>query len=95
MVTVAATVRDHLDVLEYEQLHATEDRTLARYEAAEMGLYDFVEHAGDSTSTPPPRAARSAVGGEAGGNQPGGTAQALPSGRTFITEPGSTSGRAH
>jgi predicted DNA binding protein len=44
--TVAATVRNHPDVLEYEQLHATDDRALARYEAAETGLYEFLEHAG-------------------------------------------------
>lgn len=40
---VAEAVRDHPSVFEYERLHATEDRSLARYEAAETGLYAFLE----------------------------------------------------
>jgi predicted DNA binding protein len=43
---VADAVRAHPDVLEYEQLHATADRALARYVAEGTGLYQFVEHAG-------------------------------------------------
>ena len=43
---VADAVRDHPAVVEYEKLHATTDRALARYEAEETGLYEFVEHAG-------------------------------------------------
>ena len=43
---VADAIRDHPAVVEYENLHATTDRALARYEAEETGLYEFVEHAG-------------------------------------------------
>ena len=43
---VADAVRDHPAVVEYENLHATADRALARNEAEETGLYEFVEHAG-------------------------------------------------
>lgn len=40
---VAAAVREHPSVLEYQQLHGDGDRSLARYEAAETGLYAFLE----------------------------------------------------
>jgi predicted DNA binding protein len=43
---VTAAIRDRPDVLEYEQLHVTADRALARYEADETGHYEFVEHVG-------------------------------------------------
>lgn len=43
---VADALRDHPAVVDYENLHASTDRTLARYEADETGLYEFVEHAG-------------------------------------------------
>jgi len=43
---VTAAIRDRPDVLEYEQLHVTADRALARYEADETGHYEFLEHAG-------------------------------------------------
>lgn len=42
---VSEAVRAHPSVLDYERLHATADRTLARYETTETGLYDFLERA--------------------------------------------------
>lgn len=41
--TVTAAIRDHPAVIEYQRLYRDDDRSLARYEAAETGLYGFLE----------------------------------------------------
>lgn len=40
---VAEAVRTHPSVRSYQRLHATEGRSLARYETTEAGLYGFLE----------------------------------------------------
>lgn len=43
---VSEAIAAHPAILEYRRLHATDDRSLARYEAEGTGLYAFVEQTG-------------------------------------------------
>lgn len=43
---VSEAIASHPSVLEYRRLHATDDRSLARYETTGSGLYEFLERTG-------------------------------------------------